>query len=153
MTTEPIFAELTSRALVAVGGPDWRGFLNNLLTQNVETLAPGEPRFAALLTPQGRLLYDMFVVGRPDGAWLDVGREHREALVQKLTLHRLRAKVTIAAHEGAVWAAYNPPPQGEVAELSAKLAEGAFFFSDFPTVGRAPSPRRGPGSSCAGCCG
>ena len=38
MTTEPIFAELTSRALVAVGGPDWRGFLNNLLTYRDQRL-------------------------------------------------------------------------------------------------------------------
>ena len=69
MTQTPIFAALESRALVALAGPDWRSFLNNMLTQNVEGLEPGEARFAALLTPQGRLLWDMFVVGRPDGCW------------------------------------------------------------------------------------
>ena len=69
MTTKPMFAELPSRALIAVGGPDWRSFLHGLITQNVETLASGEARFAALLTPQGRLLWDLFVVGRQDDGW------------------------------------------------------------------------------------
>src|SRR5690348_3617836 len=91
------FAPLKSRALIAVGGPDWRGFLQGLITQAVETLVPGEARFAALLTPQGRLLYDLFVVGREDGCWLDVEAEHRTAFLQRLLIYRLRSKVTLEA--------------------------------------------------------
>jgi folate-binding protein YgfZ len=115
MTRELMFAPLDSRALIAVGGPDWRSFLHGLLTQNVETLAPGEARFAALLTPQGRLLWDMFVVGREDGAWLDVEREARAEIVQRLAMYKLRAKVEIAADETKVSALFPPdaPPEGE----------------------------------------
>ena len=91
------FAPLTSRALIALSGPDWRDFLQGLITQDVETLAPGEARFGALLTPQGRILFDLFVVGRQDGCWLDVLTEHRAAILQRLTMYRLRAKVEIAA--------------------------------------------------------
>jgi folate-binding protein YgfZ len=90
------YATLPSRALIAIGGPDWRDFLQGLITQDVETMAPGEPRFGALLTPQGRLLYDLFVVERDGGAWLDVEAEHRDAIIQRLTMYRLRAKVEIA---------------------------------------------------------
>jgi tRNA-modifying protein YgfZ len=96
------FAPLTSRALIALSGPDWRDFLQGLITQDVETLALGEVRFGALLTPQGRLLYDLFVVGRQDGCWLDVLAEHRAAIVQRLTMYRLRAKVEIVADETPV---------------------------------------------------
>jgi folate-binding protein YgfZ len=96
------FAPLKSRALVALSGPDWRDFLQGLITQDVETLAAGEARFGALLTPQGRLLYDLFVVGREEGAWLDVLAEHRAAIIQRLTMYRLRAKVQIAADETPV---------------------------------------------------
>ena len=96
------FAPLPSRALIAVSGPDWRDFLQGLITQDVETLKPGEARFGALLTPQGRLLYDLFVVGREDGCWLDVLAEHRAAVLQRLTMYRLRAKVELAADETAV---------------------------------------------------
>lgn len=106
MTSQPAFAELPSRALVVVSGADWRSFLQGLLTQDVESLAPGEARFAALLTPQGRLLWDMFAVGRDDGCWLEVAREQREAIVQRLSMYRLRAKVAIAADETAVSALF-----------------------------------------------
>ncbi len=106
-------AHLTSRALIAVGGPEWQGFLQGLITQDVETMALGEVRFGALLTPQGRLLYDLFVVGRDDGVWLDVAAEHRDALMQRLMMYRLRAKVEIAADDTPVFAAFKPlPPAG-----------------------------------------
>jgi folate-binding protein YgfZ len=95
MSTPPTFAPLKSRALIAVGGPDWKSFLQGLITQDVDTLAPGEARFGALLTPQGRLLYDLFVVGRDDGCWLDVEAAHRDAFLQRLLIYRLRSKVTL----------------------------------------------------------
>lgn len=101
-------AALSSRALIRLGGADWRDFLQNLISQDVETLGPGEARFGALLTPQGRLLFDLFVVGRPDGAWLDVAAERRVALIQRLAMYRLRAKVEIAADDTPVLAALGP---------------------------------------------
>jgi len=106
MTQTPTFAPLPDRALVAVSGPDWRGFLQGLLTQDVETLGVGELRFGALLSPQGRLLLDLFILGREDGCWLDVAAARREALVQRLGMYRLRAKVEIAAVEAGVSALF-----------------------------------------------
>ena len=90
------YALLTDRALIDVAGPDWRGFLQGLLTQDVETLADGEIRFGALLTPQGRLLYDLFLIGTEQGCRLDCAAQHRDALIARLTIYRLRARVTIA---------------------------------------------------------
>ena len=106
MTANLSIAHLPSRALIAVSGADWRSFLQGLLTQDVETLTDGKIRFAALLTPQGRLLYDLFVVGRGDGALLDVAAEYRDALLQKLTLYRLRAKVELVPSVSQVYAAW-----------------------------------------------
>jgi len=106
------YAALPSRALIAVGGPDWRDFLQGLITQDVETMAPGEARFGALLTPQGRLLYDLFVVGREDGAWLDVEAAHRDAVIQRLIMYRLRAKVELAADDTPISILF-PDPDGE----------------------------------------
>jgi len=107
MSETPTLTPLKSRALIVLSGPDWRDFLQGLITQDVETLAVGEARFGALLTPQGRLLYDLFVVGRPiseegDGCWIDVLAEHRAAIVQRLAMYRLRAKVEIVADETPV---------------------------------------------------
>jgi folate-binding protein YgfZ len=105
----PRVAQLTSRTVIGVTGPEWRGFLQGLVTQDVETLRPGEMRFGALLTPQGRLLFDLFLDGADggEGCLIDVAAAHRDALVKRLTLYRLRAKVTIAPLEARVWALWN----------------------------------------------
>jgi tRNA-modifying protein YgfZ len=113
MPGPPIVTKLASRALIAVNGEDWRGFLQGLLTQDVERIGPGEARFGALLTPQGRLLFDLFIIGREDGCWLDCVAERRGALLQRLMIYRLRAKVTIVADDTAVFAAWGDAPAGE----------------------------------------
>jgi len=111
------WAPLRSRAILALSGPDWRGFLQGLVTQDVETLAAGELRFAALLTPQGRLLFDLFLLGRDDtgqgdGCLIDCAAEHQGALLQRLKMYRLRAKVEIAegsAPVQALWGVKGAP--------------------------------------------
>ena len=96
-------ARLTRRALVRVSGPDAAAFLQGLLTCDVEGLAPGALRFGALLTPQGKFLFDLFVLGG-ESLLIDVEAERRDAFVQRLSPYRLRAKVEIAAVDGGVWA-------------------------------------------------
>jgi hypothetical protein len=100
-------ARLESRALVRVSGADWRPFLQGLLTNDVERLGAGEARFAALLTPQGKFLFDLFVIAGEDHALLDVQAGARDELVRRLAMYRLRSKVEIAAEDGAVWALWD----------------------------------------------
>ena len=112
MTSQCHYAKLPSRALIAVSGPDWRDYLQGLVTQDVATLSECEIRFAALLTPQGRLLFDLFLVGTPQGCLIDCAAEHRAALLQKLKLYRLRAKVALEALDTpamALWGATSTP--------------------------------------------
>jgi folate-binding protein YgfZ len=130
-------APLTSRALIAVSGPDWRDFLQGLITQDVETLSVGEARFGALLTPQGRLLYDLFVIGREDGCWLDVLTEYRAAIIQRLTMYRLRAKVELAADDTPVSILYSDRP-GESRDPSGESAWAPAFAG---AVGFVRDPR------------
>ena len=134
---QPAFAPLASRAVIALRGPDWRSFLQGLISQDVETLAPGEARFGALLTPQGRLLHDLFVTTWQDGGLLDVERASLPSLVQRLTLYRLRAKVEIAETPVQVWAAWPQAaqPPGWVADprLPALGARG-YRVTDIPAA-------------------
>jgi len=109
-------AHLASRAVIAVSGPDWRSFLQGLLTQDVESIAPGELRFSGLLTPQGKLLYDLFVAGTEDGALLDVAAAHRAAILTRLTMYRLRAKATLEAVDTPVFAIFGDEVPGEYAD-------------------------------------
>jgi folate-binding protein YgfZ len=111
--TLTVLHHLTSRALVFVRGADWRPFLQNLLSNDVETLAIDQARAALLLTPQGKLLFDLIVRADEDGALLDVLAERRDALIQRLKLYRLRAKIEIEAVDGSVWAAVGNRPDGD----------------------------------------
>ena len=99
-------ARLESRALIRVSGPDARPFLHTLLTQDIETLEPGELRFGALLSPPGRLLFDLFLWGEADAVVLDVAADRRDALAQRLAMYRLRAQVTVEPDDGPVFAAW-----------------------------------------------
>ena len=116
-------ARLASRALIALQGPDWRSFLQGLITQDVETVQAGELRYGALLTPQGRLLNDLFVMQTEGGALLDVSADGRAELMDKLILYRLRAKVEIGAKGGAVLAAWGDSPNGEGWMVDPRLPE------------------------------
>ena len=136
------YAPLQSRALIAVAGPDWRSFLQGLISQDVETLHPGEARFGALLTPQGRLLYDLFVVGRDDGCWLDVEAEHRAAFLQRLLIYRLRSKVTLEADDTPISILFSAPPRegGDPSGLSA-APDSAWIPAFAGTSGWVADPR------------
>jgi len=128
-------ARLNSRAVITVTGPDARHFLNNLLTQNVETLEAGALRFGALLTPQGRLMLDLFIWGKEDGLWLDVPADARDGLVQRLAMYKLRADVEIAASDAGVFAAWEEAPEGFIADPRLEgLGHRAIGFSGETTA-------------------
>jgi folate-binding protein YgfZ len=92
-------ALLPERGVVKVAGEDARRFLNGLATNDIAKLAPGQARFAALLTPQGKIIVDFIVAeATPEdggGFFLDCPRALTPALVEKLNFYRLRAKVAV----------------------------------------------------------
>jgi folate-binding protein YgfZ len=84
------------RAVLRVSGVGAFEFLDSLLTNSVSELPVHRPAYAALLSPQGKLVSDAFVWARPTGeALLDVPSLAAETLLQRLTLYKLRAPVTL----------------------------------------------------------
>jgi folate-binding protein YgfZ len=85
--------------VVKVVGDDARRFLHGLVTADVAALEPGQARFAALLTPQGKIIVDFIMTqsAAADGGgfFLDCPRALAPALVEKLVLYRLRSKVSV----------------------------------------------------------
>ena len=120
-------ARLDSRALISVTGEDAKPFLHNVLTQDVETLVDGELRFGALLSPPGRLLFDLFLLGQADGVLLDVATERRDALIQRLSMYKLRAKVQVAADDRPVFAAWPDAPTGFIPDPRTPLMGGRLY--------------------------
>ena len=92
----PFFSLIPHRSVIAVGGPDRVEFLQGLISNDTTKVAPGRAVWAALLTPQGRFLNDMFVAdGGDDTLLLETERERAPALAKKLTLYKLRSKVAV----------------------------------------------------------
>jgi len=90
------FCLLPHRSVIAVAGPDRLEFLQGLISNDVTKVAPGRAIWAALLTPQGRFLNDMFVVdGGGETLLLESERERATGLAKKLSLYKLRSKVAI----------------------------------------------------------
>lgn len=126
------FALLPHRSVIAIGGPDRVEFLQGLISNDTTKVSPGNAIWAALLTPQGRFLNDMFVIdGGGDTLLLETERERAPALAKKLGLYKLRSNVTVedrsAAMEVAVVfgpsAAHAAPIDGAVTYVDPRLSE------------------------------
>lgn len=88
---------LADRALLRVSGEDVRGFLQGLVTNDV--VGGPLPQWAALLTPQGKALFDFILWADGADVLIDVERSQRDALARRLSIYRLRRPITIEADE------------------------------------------------------
>lgn len=93
---------LADRALIRVSGEDVRGFLQGLVTQDLNAVQPGAPQWAGLLTAQGKALFDFILWDADDAILIDCETEQREALIRRLSIYRLRRPIVIEAAEGGV---------------------------------------------------
>ena len=84
------------RAVLSLEGAEAENFLHNMVTADVLGLAQGQARYAALLSPQGKILFDFFVLKTAEGYFLDCAASQLEELMKRLNFYRLRAKVVIA---------------------------------------------------------
>lgn len=103
---------LPDRSVLRLGGAEARAFLQGLVTQDVAAVVPASPRWAGLLTPQGKALYDFILwhSGDDDGLLLDVEAAQAEAIARRLAMYRLRRAVTIEPVDLAVhWSAHRVP--------------------------------------------
>ena len=91
-----VMVELDQRAVVRIGGADRVTFLQNLVSGDVAKVETGRTVWSALLTPQGKYLFDFFLYpAAGDAILLDVEKARAADLVRRLTLYRLRAKVAM----------------------------------------------------------
>lgn len=84
---------LTNRAVIRLSGEDVRGFLQGLVTNDV---GGALPVWAALLTPQGKVLFDFLVWADGEELLIDCEAAHADALAKRLSIYRLRRPITIA---------------------------------------------------------
>ena len=90
-------APLPNRSVISITGADAAKLLQGLITNDMETLTKdGSALHAGLLSPQGKILFDFFVVRTASGILIEIARDKAAEFIKRLTLYKLRADVVIA---------------------------------------------------------
>lgn len=101
-----------TRTLLRVSGPDAISFLQGVVTNDLRRLSQERILYAAMLSPQGKYLADFFLVADGDDVLIDVADSLGDGLERRLSLYKLRAKVTLSRDQMPVSRGTGPAPQG-----------------------------------------
>lgn len=128
------FAPLGGRGVLEVAGADRVAFLQGLVSNDVARAAAGAPVYSALLTAQGKYLHDFFVVALGEALYLDGERSRLGDLQRRLSLYRLRSKVTLTDASAkfiaaAAWG-YGAAAKLGLAAGAAKPFAGGVIYAD-----------------------
>jgi folate-binding protein YgfZ len=116
---------LPDRAMITVSGQDAQEFLQALITTDLDLLEDGEAKPGALLTPQGKILFDFMVTRDGTSIRLETGTDQAEALLKRLTMYKLRAPISLSL--------INPAS----VTVSFDTAPGAYADARFAKAGQA----------------
>ena len=86
---------LDDRGLLYINGEDAKPFLQNIITNDINKVTENNSCFSALLTPQGKYLFDFIISKHKTGFFLDCEKENINNLYKQLTLYKIRSKVEI----------------------------------------------------------
>ncbi len=106
---------LKNRGLLSITGDDAKEFLQNLITNDINKVSKKNSIFAALLSPQGKYLFDFFVIKTIGGYLLDCDGNSVNGLIDNLSKYKIRAKV-------------------EIKDLSSKFVVGVISFENFKNI-------------------
>jgi folate-binding protein YgfZ len=149
---------LADRGVLALHGRDVRSFLQGLISNDVGRVREDRAAYAALLTPQGKYLFDFFIVEDAGQLLLEAERARLEELQRRLLMYRLRSKVEIedASARFAVLALIGDDPAGALdlplVPGAARALDRGLVFVDprLPRLGaRALLPRDMAGATLA----
>lgn len=87
----------SDRALIEISGKDRKQFIQGLITNDINQLNQQPLIYAAMLTPNGRFLYDFFIFESADSLMIDCFKERAEEIIRKLSFYKLRSDVVISA--------------------------------------------------------
>ncbi|MCA2407790.1 folate-binding protein YgfZ [Rhizobium leguminosarum bv. viciae 248] len=112
---------LKDRSLLFVSGAEAQSFLQNLITTDIAALGADEARPGALLTPQGKILFDFMIWQDRDGYTIETDAGQRDGLLKRLTMYKLRAAVTLAlSTEEGVTVSWGEDAEGALGSQGAR---------------------------------
>lgn len=122
---------LPGRAAIAVTGVDAAHLLHNVLTCDIETLSTGVAQPGALLTPQGKVMFEFLVARDADGFLIDIDSAQADAFLKRMMLYKLRSKVDFSVQDESVVAvSWESDSAGSGNESSASHTESRKVFRD-----------------------
>ncbi len=127
----PVKTPLIDRAVLRLSGEEVNPFLQGLISQDIEKLTPINALYALLLTPQGKLLYDFFLVETTQGILVETAAEFVEPFLKRLKLYKLRAKIDIEPMpDWGVGIIYGNLPEAEPGRIMGLGTTDAIGFVD-----------------------
>ena len=86
---------LEDRGLISITGEDTKNFLQNIITNDIEKVSFSSSIFSALFTPQGKYLFEFFLIQTKNGYLLDCDNEFTKEIMNYLLKYKLRSKIEI----------------------------------------------------------
>jgi len=84
---------LEDRGFIQVNGPEAKDFLQNIVTNDIEKVTSNLTAFSSILTPQGKYLFEFFVLKLKDGYLLECEKKSTTEIIKLLNFYKLRSKV------------------------------------------------------------
>lgn len=139
-------APAPDRAILRLEGEDREKFLQGLVTQDVRLAQRDGLAYAAMLTPQGKLIADFLIVAPPDAPealLIDVFAPLAADLARRLMMFRLRSKVSVTLTDLPVTRGLGPPRPARWPIRATRRSAGAFMARRWRRA------RRSTGTRCA----
>ena len=86
---------LEDRGLISITGEDAKNFLQNIITNDIEKVSFSSSIFSALFTPQGKYLFEFFLIQSKNGYLLDCDNKFTKEIINYLLKYKLRSKIEI----------------------------------------------------------
>jgi folate-binding protein YgfZ len=86
---------LEDRGLISITGEDTKNFLQNIITNDIDKVSFSSSIFSALFTPQGKYLFEFFLIQTKNGYLLDCDNEFTKEIINYLLKYKLRSKIEI----------------------------------------------------------
>ena len=118
--------KLKNRTLLELKGDESREFLQSLVTNNINLISKEKSIYSALLSPQGKYLYDFFIFqNHNNNIVIDCEKNDHEKLIQKLNIYKLRSKIEIVVNDKIdIYSIYGQDIDFLISNLKLKYKEG-----------------------------